>query len=103
LGTRRDDAGAVHLSAVGEIDMSNIAGFAGALETALSDAAVAGTADKVVVDLSEVEYLDSTGINALLPHAAQIEVIAHQLLLPVLRISGLSELTSVTPAQSNGR
>ena len=52
----------------------------------------------MTVDLSAVEYLDSGGINVLFTHADHIRVIVKPLLIPVLKISGLSELTTVESA-----
>jgi anti-anti-sigma regulatory factor len=78
--------GAVVLTATGEIDLSNIDTFAEAL------------VDATVVDLSGVEYLDSGGINELFANADHIHVIANPILLPVLKISGLTDVVSVEAA-----
>jgi anti-sigma B factor antagonist len=78
--------GTALLKAVGEIDMSNSAALASALE---------GVRDRLVVDLTEVEYLDSAGLNILFNHADHIELIANALLTPVLEISGLADLVTV--------
>lgn len=82
---RRND-GTVVLTATGEIDLSNIDTFADAL------------VDATVVDLSGVDYLDSGGINALFGNADHIHVIANPILLPVLKISGLTDVVSVESA-----
>jgi hypothetical protein len=42
--------------------------------------------------------LDSAAINALFTRADHIRVVAHPFLIPVLNISGLSELVNVEPA-----
>jgi anti-anti-sigma factor len=84
------------LVAVGEIDLSNIEEFEQALATATTEAASGG--GTLLVDLSAVEYLDSAAINALVSHADHIHVIAHPLLIPVFRISGLTELATVEAA-----
>ncbi|SEG81394.1 anti-anti-sigma factor [Thermomonospora echinospora] len=81
----RPDGTAV-LKAVGEIDMSNTDTLAAALDT---------TADPLVVDLTDVEYLDSAGLSVLLARAERIELVATSLLAPVLTISGLTDLTTV--------
>ncbi|MEV4369398.1 STAS domain-containing protein [Nonomuraea sp. NPDC049637] len=85
------------LAAAGEIDMSN----AGALEEALAE-----TGDSMVlVDLSEVEYLDSAGLTVLFTHAARIRLVANPVLEPVLTIAGfadvaaIQEITYVDPSQ----
>ncbi|ROP41771.1 STAS domain-containing protein [Saccharothrix texasensis] len=82
----RGPDGTAILKVVGEIDMSN----ATALTAALDD--VDG---RVLVDLTEVEYLDSAGLSVLFEHADRIEVVATALLAPVLTFSGLSAMTTV--------
>lgn len=81
---RRPD-GTHHLAVSGEIDMSNIDSLADALST---------TPGPLVLDLTDVEYLDSAGLSVLFAHADRLELIA-TLLAPVLRVSGLSDLTTV--------
>ena len=89
------DGGTVALVATGEIDLSNVDTFSRAINDAIAKAGSGGT---VTVDLSAVEYLDSGGINVLFTHADHIRVIVKPLLIPVLKISGLSELTTVESA-----
>ncbi|MET7468118.1 STAS domain-containing protein [Micromonospora sp. NPDC005686] len=81
------------LAAVGEIDMSNASTFADALA-----GAVRADGDPLLVDLTEVEYLDSAGLAALFPHADRIALVAGPLLEPLLTISGLADLTTVRSA-----
>jgi anti-anti-sigma factor len=85
--------GQLVLLAAGEIDASNVADFAEALA-----AGAAGHADTLVVDLSAVDYLDSAAINALVPHADSLQIIANPVLMRVLIVSGLTELAKVRPA-----
>ncbi|HEY7276677.1 MAG TPA: STAS domain-containing protein [Trebonia sp.] len=92
LSTRPDGDGTTVLSAVGEIDMSNAAGF----RDALSQAGAGG--GDFVVDLTGVNYLDSAGLTALLPYAPRIRVIATAVLAPVLSVSGLDSITTVVSA-----
>lgn len=66
--------------------MSNIDALADALST---------TPGPLVLDLTDVEYLDSAGLSVLFAHADRLELIATPLLAPVLRVSGLSDLTTV--------
>ncbi|MEK9524234.1 STAS domain-containing protein [Streptomyces venezuelae] len=82
---QRPDAPTV-LKAVGEIDMSNSGALASALEA---------LPDRVVVDLTEVEYLDSAALSVFFAHAEHVELLATGLLLPVLEISGLTGLVTV--------
>lgn len=81
---KRPDGTAV-LTVVGEIDMSNTGSLAAALD---------GAPGPLVLDLTEVEYLDSAGLSVLFPHADRLELIAGPLLAPVLTISGLTDLTT---------
>jgi anti-anti-sigma factor len=83
------------LVATGEIDLSNVHTFARALDDAI------GRSDgkPVTVDLSAVDYVDSGGINALFAAADHIHLIVKPLLMPVLTVSGLTELATVEPAQ----
>ena len=89
LTDQRPDGRAV-LTAVGEIDMSN----AGQLRDALDQAG----GEPLVMDLTSVGYLDSAGLTVLFGHADHIELVAAPLLLPVLKISGLAEITEVRQA-----
>ena len=90
---RRPDGTAL-LSVTGEIDMSNADTLAHALD---------GSTDPLVVDLTAVEYLDSAALAVLFAHAHRIELIAPDILTPVLTISGLAELTTIHgPEAANG-
>lgn len=96
LDTARRDDGTVALVATGEIDLSNVAVFDRALTGALTEAGSSG--GRVIVDLSAVEYLDSGAINVLFNRVEQLRIIANPVLVPVLRISGLADLTTVKSA-----
>lgn len=99
IDSARHDDGRTVLTAVGEIDLSNIDAFRRALITA-TDEATSG-AGSLTVDLSAVEYLDSAAINVLFDRAAGIDaLIAHAFLMSPLTISGLTELVAVEPAKS---
>jgi anti-anti-sigma factor len=97
LDTVRRNDGQLVLTAAGEIDLSNIDAFNQALSSATAEADSNG--GMLTVDLSAVEYLDSAAINALFARAAHIDVIAHPLVMPVLTVSGITELVTVEPAQ----
>lgn len=87
---RREDGASV-VTAAGEIDLTNIDAFAAALD----EARPRREDTPVTVDLSGVEYLDSGGINVLFAHAGGIHLIANPILMPVLKISGLTDVASV--------
>ncbi|MBI2702436.1 MULTISPECIES: STAS domain-containing protein [Mycobacterium] len=96
LNTDRDADGSNRVTAVGEIDLSNIEVF----KRALSDAN-AGTRDPITIDLSAVRYVDSAGINALFDQADAVDtlhVIVHPLLIRVLAVSGFSKIANVEAA-----
>lgn len=97
LNTDLDSDGSPRLTAVGEIDLSNIDVF----KRALSDVN-AGTGDSITIDLSAVKYVDSAGINALFDQADavdQLHVIVHPLLVRVLTVSGFSKIARVEAAR----
>ncbi len=77
------------LTAHGEIDMTNVESFRAALTAAVAEGG------PVVVDLTGVVYLDSGAINALFAHAEDLHLICSPLLLPALRICGLTELATI--------
>ena len=87
---RRD--GTLVLTATGEIDLSNIEAFSGALTAAGTDGSL------LIVDLTKVLYLDSGAINVLFANAGRIHLIANPVLMPLLRISGLTEVATVESA-----
>ena len=88
----RGPDGAAVLKVVGEIDMSNTEAF---------DAALDGIAGRLVVDLTECEYLDSAGLSILFAHASRIEVVATPLLAPVMTFSGLTSMLTVHGLQDS--
>jgi anti-anti-sigma factor len=93
LGMTRGDDGQVVLTAAGEIDLSNIDVFNQALSDATTEAAPSGA--RLIVDLTDVEYLDSAAINALYNLADHIHVIANPVLMRSLTVSGLAELVTI--------
>ena len=93
VGTTRADDGQLVLTAAGEIDLSNIDVFNQALSAATTEAAPSG--ERLTVDLTEVEYLDSAAINALYNLADHIHLIANPVLMRSLTVSGLAELIPI--------
>ncbi len=92
------DGGTLAVVAAGEIDLSNVHKFARAIDDAIAE----NGGQTLTVDLSAVDYLDSGGINVLFSFADHIRLIVKPLLIPVLTISGLTELAPVEPAPSQG-
>ncbi|HWG97753.1 MAG TPA: STAS domain-containing protein [Pilimelia sp.] len=89
LTTGQTPDGAPQLTAVGEIDISNCAEFAGALAEAI------GPGRRLLVDLTRVEYLDSAALAVLFAHAEHVDVRVSPLNEALLTISGLTALTTV--------
>jgi anti-anti-sigma factor len=85
----------VVLSVSGELDMSNVDIFATAIAEAMTPASHDGGV--LTIDLTGVDYLDSAAIDALFGHADRIRLIVNPVLIPVLKISGLTNVTSVEP------
>jgi anti-sigma B factor antagonist len=80
--------GTTLLTAAGEIDMSNTHTLAAALET---------TPGPVILDLTDVEYLDSAGLSVLFAHADRIQLIVNPILEPVPTLTGLTDIAAVRP------
>jgi anti-anti-sigma factor len=93
LSTNRSSDGQIVVTAAGELDMSNIDDF----DRLLSEAVEQTDGKAVQVDLRGVEYLDSGAINILFEYADHIRVIANTMLMSVLRVSGITQVTTVEP------
>jgi len=89
ITTGRTEEGRSHLTATGEIDLSNAAAFRDRLAAAVS------TDGRLLVDLTRVDYLDSAGLAALFVHADRIEVHIAPLNEYLLTVCGLTQLTDV--------
>ncbi|MET8897112.1 STAS domain-containing protein [Streptomyces albogriseolus] len=86
LASGRGADGTARLAVGGEIDMSNADRLAEALDS---------RPGPLVVDLTEVAYLDSAGLSVLFARADRLELIVPPLLEPVLTVSGLAGLVPV--------
>jgi anti-anti-sigma factor len=93
MDTARSDDATLVLTAVGEIDLSNIDRFKQALDTATTEAVSGGA--RLTVDITAIEYLDSAAINALYNLADHIHLVANPLLMRCLTVSGLAELVTI--------
>jgi anti-anti-sigma factor len=96
LDTARRADGRLVLLASGEIDLSNIHDFDQALTTATS--ALGESGERLIVDLRALEYMDSAAINALFVRGEHIHVVAPELLMSTLAMTGLTELIPVDAA-----
>ena len=98
LDTVRTDDGVPRVVVTGEIALTNVALFTEALSAAAESA---DQAEAVSIDMAAVKYLDSSAINALFAHTervARMHVVVNPFLMPVLRISGLTELATIESA-----
>jgi anti-sigma B factor antagonist len=80
----------------GELDISNVS----ALQQRL-DEALAGHPEKVVFDLAQLRFLDSSGIGLLLGVSARVGSVQlrkpSEIVEQVIRHMGLSEVLSIVP------
>jgi len=88
----RDDGTAV-LMVTGELDLSNVDVFSAAIADAMVPASRDGGV--LAVDLTAVEYLDSTAIDTLFENASRVRLIVNPILMPVLKVSGLPNVMTV--------
>ncbi|MFN8149136.1 MAG: STAS domain-containing protein [Candidatus Nanopelagicales bacterium] len=94
----RDEAGRTIVAATGEVDVYT----APVLDDALS-AVVSGGATRVVVDLSGVDFLDSTGLSVLVKALKRVRdadgaldvVVTAERVNKVFRITGLDQVIPV--------
>jgi len=93
ISTGLRDDGTVVVSATGELDMSNVDALSAAIAEAMTPASQDGGV--LTIDLTGVEYLDSAAINALYGHADRTHLIVNPILMPVLTVSGLTDVASV--------
>jgi anti-anti-sigma factor len=91
--TRVRDDGTAVLVVTGELDMSNIEKFTTAIADAMTPASRDGGV--LTIDLTEVEYLDSSAIDVLFANASRIRLVVNPILMPVLKVSGLPNVTSI--------
>jgi anti-sigma B factor antagonist len=96
--TTRDDRTVVSVS--GEIDLAT----QGVLRAQLNELVVAGKVD-IVIDLSEVDFVDSTGLGALIGtrrrvhafHGSLTLVIPNEAVMKVFTITGLEKVFDIYP------
>jgi len=99
---RTAPGGPIVVSVSGEVDVLTASALQDALAAAAADTSQAGT-PQVVVDLSGVEFLDSTGLSALVfglkrarERGGDLSVVCqHRQILKVLDITGLSRILQV--------
>lgn len=92
--TVRDDVAPVRLLVAGEIDLATVDWFRAALTSAITQYG------RVVVDLTEVEFLGSIGIGVLYTHAEQlagVSVTEGTIISRAITVSGLDLVVAVLP------
>ena len=89
--TRRGDSALV---VIGEIDMSTAPAFRHEL-----DVVVASAHSPAYIDLSEVSFMDSSGLNALIDASRAAQFVGVQLVLvaPAAGVRRLLDLTGMSP------
>lgn len=99
---RTVDNHSVIVRVVGEIDLTNASLLSAQLR--MAEAVVVPPAP-VVLDLEEVSFIASAGLNVLLEHhercaelGSRLQVVGGRQVTRVLTISGLDEVLSVVPA-----
>lgn len=96
LDVGRDADGAALVSLAGELDISNVAKLQDALDPLLD-----GKPQRLVFDLSELRFMDSSGIAMLLTAAARSESVEvrrpSEILRQVIESMGLSEVLRIRP------
>ena len=92
--TLRDDVAPVRLLVAGEIDLATVSQFRAALTTAIT------RHERVIVDLTAVEFLGSTGLGVLYTHADHLLAVlvkTDSIISRAITISGLDLLVTVLP------
>jgi anti-anti-sigma factor len=97
----RTHEGAVHITLSGEIDLANVVTTENKLLDAITDETTSAS-----VDLSNIDYIDSTGVRILFTLATQLRVLHIPLVFiaaldsPARQIVALSGLASFAPLRS---
>ncbi|MFG1934377.1 STAS domain-containing protein [Mycobacterium sp. NPDC048908] len=91
VSTSRGPDGQIVVTVAGELDLSNLDRFTDAVAGALDQA----DGRPVRLDLQGIEYLDSGAINALFACGDRVHVVVNPILMPVLKISGITDVMSV--------
>lgn len=90
-----DEQGAPVLKVTGELDISNV----GSLRSVV-DATFGTSLERIVFDLSELEFMDSSGLAMLLSVAERISTVELRSPRPVIRrvieLTGLSDVFVIT-------
>ncbi len=90
-----DAVGSAVLKITGELDISNV----GSVQTAIQ-ATFGGGLDSLVFDLSELEFIDSSGLAMLLALAERIDTVELRrpspLVCRLIELTGLAEVFKIT-------
>ncbi|MEO5841720.1 MAG: STAS domain-containing protein [Acidimicrobiales bacterium] len=92
----RDDAGVCVLRVAGEVDMSNAAQLRSAV-----DAMLAENPQRLVLDVRELTFMDSSGLAVLLQAAVKIEALilrhAQRSIVRLIETTGVTSVLQVEP------
>jgi anti-sigma B factor antagonist len=95
VAARRDESGVPIVKLTGEVDMSNVDSVRAAV-----DLAIAHDPERIVFDVGDLEFIDSSGLAMLLAVAEQISVVElhrpRPLIRRVIELTGLSTAFIVT-------
>lgn len=89
--SRSDDGTVVTVTLAGELDISNVAATAGRIDGAIAEGSLA-----VVLDLTELRYLDSSGVSALFDLARRLKAATRPFCIVVPPGAPIRRLLEVT-------
>jgi len=91
-----DPSGTPVLKLIGEIDISTVGRIRSAIEPVL-----AGQSDRIVFDLRDLRFMDSSGLTMLLAIAEKVAEVelrnASQIIRTVIELTGLSSVFTIAP------
>jgi anti-sigma B factor antagonist len=96
IDTRVEASGAPVITLSGELDSSNVASLRARIASI-----TAGHPERLVFDLSELRFIDSAGISALIEAASKVDAVRlrdpSQAVMRVIELTGLTGILPVEP------